>query len=289
MKPIYEIIAKKADESFACKERCQPAFDIGWHVHPELQMTLLLSGHGYRIVGDNIAPLKPGELVLIGSSLPHLWHHDDFGKGPRKEIHFITLNFRENFLGDGFLQLPEMTPVRNLFANARRGLMIKGATRERVAPKVRAIAQGHGLRRIVDLLEILDLLSQSPDLEPMASAGFVPEHNLVDEQRLSQVCTYIIQHLDEEIHRDTLARMVHLAPVSFSRYFKTRTGRTLPDFINELRVGRACRMLAEEEQSVTNIALACGFTNLAHFHRQFRRRIKLKPLEYRSLVNRREG
>jgi AraC-like DNA-binding protein len=286
MKPILEIIEQKAGQSFACKERFQPAFDIAWHVHPELQLSLFISGQGYRIVGDSIAYLQPDDLVLVGSNLPHLWHHDDFGQKPLGNIHFITLNFREDFLGDSFLQLPELKPVRTLFTQAKRGLQVNGQTRALVAAKMKSISIQTGLIRIIELLEILDLLASSSELESVASAGFMPDVNLVDEQRLSQVCSHIIKHLDEELHRDDLARLVNLAPVSFSRYFKTRTGKTLPDFINELRVGRACRMLAEDQQSITDIAMACGFSNLANFHRQFRKRMQLTPRDYRNLVNR---
>jgi AraC-like DNA-binding protein len=286
MKPIVEIISKQPDQSFSCKERCQLAFDIGWHVHPELQMSLMLSGRGYRIVGDNIAPLHPGDLVLVGSNLPHLWHHDNYDLQSGRKIHFITINFRESFLGDGFLELPEMKDIKHLFKRAKRGLHIKGRTQVLVAKKMHAIASNSGFRRIMDLLEILELLSRSTEVAPIATAGFLPEHNLVDEQRLSKVCGYIIEHLDSTINRDELARMVHLTPASFSRYFKTRTGKTLPDFINELRIGRACHMLAEADQSITDISLSCGFPNLAHFHRQFRRRIQRTPREYRELVNR---
>lgn len=286
MKPIFEIIEQKVDQSFACKEREQPTFDIGWHVHPELQLSLFLSGRGYRIVGDHIASLEPGDLVLVGANLPHIWHHDEVGGKPRARVHFVTVTFREDFGGGAFLQLPEMKPVRNLFSHAKRGLRIRGETRAQVATRLRAIAAGSGLGRIVDLLAILDLLAASTELEPVASAGFMPDVNLEDEQRLSLVCSHIIAHLDEEVHRDTLADLVHLAPASFSRYFKARTGKTLPDFVNELRVGRACRMLAEADQPITEIALACGYANLANFHRQFRQRMRLTPRDYRNLMNR---
>ncbi len=285
MKPILEIIEPKAGQSFACKERLQSTFDIAWHVHPELQLSLFISGKGYRIVGDSIAYLQPGDLVLVGPNLPHLWHHEDFGNQPKENIHFITLNFREDFLGEAFLQLPELKPVRSLFARSKQGLQVNGQTRERVAANMRAITGLAGLRRILELIEILEHLALSQELEPLASAGFMPDVNVVDEQRLSQVCSYIIKHLEEELHRDDLARLVNLAPVSFSRYFKARTGKTLPDFINELRVGRACRMLAEDQQSITDIAMACGFANLANFHRQFRKRMKLAPRDYRNMVN----
>lgn len=286
MKPILEIIEQKAGQSFACKERLQPEFDIAWHVHPELQLSLFISGQGYRIVGDNISYLHPDDLVLVGSNLPHLWHHDDFGQKPLGNIHFITLNFREDFLGEPFLHLPEMKPVRTLFAHAKRGLQVNGQTRVLVAAKMKSIMSGSGLGRMIELLEILNLLAASSELEPVASVGFMPDVNLLDEQRLSQVCSYIIKHLDEELHRDELAKLVNLAPVSFSRYFKTRTGKTLPDFINELRIGRACRMLVEDQQSITDIAMGCGFSNLANFHRQFRKRMQLAPRDYRNLVNR---
>jgi AraC-like DNA-binding protein len=288
MKPIVEIIAQKVDQSFSCKVRRQLTFDIGWHVHPELQMSLMLEGRGYRILGDNITPLQPGDLVLVGANVPHCWHHDPIGKKRREEIHFITINFREDFLGEVFLNLPEMKPVLSLFTRAKRGLLIQGDTRAKIAERMYSIAGGNGLHRIIDLLGILDLLVNSHELEPIATAGFMPEVNLVDEQRLNLVCSHIIHHLDEEIHREELARLVNLSPISFSRYFKTRTGKTLPDFINELRVGRACRLLGEEDQPITDIALACGFPNLSHFHRQFRRRIGLSPREYRNVVNQSE-
>lgn len=286
MRPIVEIIAQKVDQSFSCKERHQDTFDIGWHVHHELQMSLFISGRGYRIVGDGIAPLHPGDLVLVGANVPHIWHHEDLGQRGHQKVHFITINFREDFLGEGFFNLPEMIPVRNVFTRAKRGLHIKGATRDRVAVKLRSIASGSGLRRIIDLLDVFDILAHSDEIEPIATAGFYPEMNLADEKRLSQVCGYIIEHLEETVDRDELARLVNLTPTSFSRYFRTRTGRTLPDFINELRVGRACRMLAEKDTSITEIALACGFPNLAHFHRQFRQRTNLNPREYRHLVHR---
>jgi AraC-like DNA-binding protein len=286
MRPIVEIIARKVDQSFSCKEKNQDTFDIGWHVHHELQMSLFISGRGYRIVGDSIAALHPGDLVLVGADVPHIWHHEDLGQHGRQKIHFITINFREDFLGEAFLKLPEMVPVRSLFARAKRGLRIKGVTRDRVAAKMHAISSGAGLRRLVDLLDILEVLANSSETEPIATAGFSPEMNLSDEKRLSQICGYIIEHLEEPVDRDELARLVNLTPTSFSRYFRMRTGRTLPNFINELRVGRACRMLSEKDTSVTEIALACGFPNLAHFHRQFRQRIKLTPREYRHLVHR---
>lgn len=251
-------------------------------------MSLFIGGRGYRIVGDHIATLHPGDLVLVGANLPHLWHHDDWRQGASPDIHFITINFREDFLGEPFLGLPEFKLVAGLFHRAKQGLRVSGATRDRVEAGMRAIAAGQGLRRVIDLLEILDILSRSTELESIATAGFMPEINLVDEQRLSRVSGHIIEHLHEEIHRAELARLVSLTPVSFSRYFKSRTGKTLPDFINELRIGRVCRMLAEGEQSVTDIALACGFPNLAHFHRQFRRRVGTSPRDYRALVNRRE-
>jgi transcriptional regulator GlxA family with amidase domain len=143
-----------------------------------------------------------------------------------------------------------------------------------------------GLGRVIGLLAILDELARSKDLRPISSAGFRPELSADDQGRMGRVFEHIHQHLTEDISRDIVAARASLSPGAFSRFFKTRTGKTLPQYVNELRVGRACSRLAETDDKVADIALDCGFQNLANFNRQFHRLMDASPREYRHRFRR---
>ena len=253
-----------------------------WHFHPEVQLTLVLKSSGYRIVGDNIAPLLPGDLVLVGASLPHVWHQDESPRKKNDAVHAIVVRFREDFLGDHFLQSPEMGAARRLFQRSARGLCVTGATRDRTAALLRDLAGEQGLGRLLKLLEIVKVLAESKHLQPIASANFSPELRDSDTPRMQRVMRYIHDRLDQVIEREDVARCAALSEGAFSRFFKTRTGKTLPQYINELRIGNACTRLRDAGAKVADIALECGFENLANFNRQFRAITGMSPREYRS-------
>jgi len=282
VKPVFEQTPRAQWESFHCEVVRDSSYNAAWHFHPEYQLTLVIKSRGHRLVGDNIAPLHAGDLALIGSNLPHVWQQDEPDPdNPTGAVHAIIVRFLETFAGRGFLEIPEMEPVRRLFQRAARGLHVTGATREIVAEKMRRLPDATGLERITALLSILAALARSKELRPIASPGFLPVLESTDQDRMQRVCNYINSHLTETIDRARVAREAHLSEGACSRFFKLRTGKTLPQYVNELRVGRACRMLAEEEGKITGIALECGFTNLANFNRRFREITRLTPRDYR--------
>jgi AraC-like DNA-binding protein len=252
-----------------------------WHFHPEVQLTLVLKSAGYRIVGDNIAPLAPGDLVLVGASLPHVWHQDAGGRRKGDAVHAIVVRFREDFLGDHFLRSPELEAVRRLLKRSARGLRVTGATRDATASLMQDLAGQQGLGRLLKLLEIVHLLAASKQLRPIASAHFSPALRDADTPRMQRVMRFIHERLDQVIERAEVARCAALSAGAFSRFFKTRTGKTLPQYINELRIGKACARLRDAEAKVADIALGCGFENLANFNRQFRAITGMSPREYR--------
>ncbi|HPC60449.1 MAG TPA: AraC family transcriptional regulator [Verrucomicrobiota bacterium] len=281
MKPAFEQTPQRPWESFHFEELRSSSYNATWHFHPEYQITLVLKSHGYRLVGDNISPLTAGDLVFIGSNLPHVWHQDETGSRSRDAVHAIVVRFLDTFLGHPFLHIPEMAPVQRLLKRSRRGLHVTGRTRDEVADRLLRLRSARGLERIAGLLSILGILAESRELTPIASAGFVPVLERDDQNRVERVIAYINQHLAEPIDRDVLAANAHLSPSAFSRFFKLRTGKSLPRYLNELRVGRACRLLADEHAKIVDIALQCGFNNLANFNRRFREITGLNPSDYR--------
>lgn len=288
--PVLENTPHREWESFHCEVVRGRGYGAQWHFHPEHQLTLVLRSRGHRVVGDSIAPLAAGDLVLVGGNVPHVWHQDpEASHGPHDAVHAIVVRFRDDFLGEGFLHKPEMQPLRDLLRRAQRGLHITGRTRHSVARRLQDLSQATGLQRVIHLLAVLDDLSRSKELRPLASAKFLPELQASDQDRMSRVLRHIQAHLIDEIARDDVASQASLSPGAFSRFFKTRTGKTLPQYVNELRIGRACSRLAETDDKVSDIALDCGFPNLSGFNRQFQRITGVTPREYRIKFQRSAG
>lgn len=287
MKPVFEQTPQRQWESFHCEVVRGPGYGATWHFHPEFQITLVLKSTGYRLVGDNITPLTSGDLVLVGANLPHVWQQD--AGGGRTAVHAIVVRFLDTLLGRDFLEIPEAAGVKRLLNRAARGLRVTGRTRDAVAERLQRLVEAKGLQRVAELLAILETLAQSRELQPIASAGFVPSLSSEDQGRMARVTAHIHAHLTGEIDRATVARAAHLSEGAFSRFFKLRTGKTLPEYVNELRVGRACRLLADESRKVTDIALDCGFRNLANFNRRFREITSRTPRDYRRQLQRSAG
>ncbi len=285
MDPIFEKTPKGEGESFHCEVVRGDSYNAAWHFHPEFQITLVLQGHGYRLVGDKIAPLRPGDLVLVGPNLPHVWHQDRPRTRSDPGVHAIVVRFGETFAGRDFLALPEMAAVCRLFERAARGLAVTGRTRLEVARRMEKMPHLAGLARLSELLAILDVLAHSREFKPIASTGYAPNLSTEDQERMERIISYINAHLGERIGRAQVARAACLSPGAFSRVFRLRTGKTLPEYVNELRVGRACRLLADERSKVIDIALECGFSNLANFNRRFRQITRASPRDYRRLLH----
>ena len=138
-----------------------------------------------------------------------------------------------------------------------------------------------GFQRVLDLLQILHRLAGSDELAPICSLGYLPQLPDQDGERLRRLCSIIQERISEPLPRNAIAAAAHLSPSAFSRFFKARTGKTFQDFVNELRIGRACRLLSEHEMNITEVAFACGFGNVASFNRSFRRAKHMNPTAYR--------
>jgi transcriptional regulator GlxA family with amidase domain len=156
--------------------------------------------------------------------------------------------------------------------------------RTHAAERMKMIPRARGVRRLTLLLEVLELFAASREVNSISSLGFAPILNPLDEQRVGKICAYINARLETPIFREELANLVSLSPDAFGKFFRSRMGKPLPVFVNELRVSRACRMLTETDESVMRIALECGFENLSNFNRQFLRHTRETPRQYRKTV-----
>lgn len=279
MKPIFQRLTTEPEEGFTFKAFRSAGFNCPWHVHPEYEVILVLEGRGYRIVGDNITSLGPGDLVFVGPGLPHIWQEEP-ASGSR-QVRTLLIQFDERFLGDGLLKLPALEPVRQFLRRTARGLHIVGPTRKKVSAVMQQMTRSKGFRRLLQFLEILSLLASSKDCHPIASPSFAPNFEVFEQERMDHVFQFLTSRIDQDVRIADAARLIHLSEGAFSRFFRAHTGKTFPEFVNALRIGRACRLLTESERNITEVAYACGFTNLSNFNRQFLRLKALSPREFR--------
>lgn len=259
-----------------------PGFPFVWHHHPEVELTLILRGHGQRFVGDSIEPFGPGDLVLLGPHLPHTWHTPP-GGGSVAEA--VVVQFLPDFAGHAWWDLPEATALRRLLTRAARGVAFP-PDHDGVARTLIAMETRNPWQRITDLLDVLGRLADPADADgdagrvlSAAPHAAAPRHH--DRRRIDTVCRLIAEHYHEPMTQARAASAVGLGPSSFSRFFKRMTGRTFVNYLHEVRIADACRRLTHTDRPITDVCFDCGFENLSHFNRIFRRLRGTSPRAFR--------
>ncbi len=280
MKPLFRKIIQASGSSFSFVEESPPLFETPWHFHPEYELILIENSTGKRFMGDNIAEFDTSELVLVGPNLPHFWHNDpgcDLTGARAYVIHFGA-----DFLGDAYFNLPELIPINQLLNSAQTGLKITGQTNALVANLIRQLPALKGFERLMHLQHILHVLSGSGEREPLSSLGFVESFRARPNERVSRVYEYVMYNFRQKITLQAVASVASMSEVGFCRYFKKTTGKPFFSFLNEIRIGYACRLLIESTLNVTQVSYESGFNNLAHFNRQFKLITAQTPQQYRS-------
>ena len=253
-----------------------------WHYHPACEITLVRRGGSARWVGDRLDPLVPGDLVLLGPGLPHDYRNAPLPNRRPQPVEWIVVHFMPHALGQDWQKHTTLDPLRRLSERARRGLRVGGRTRDRAEAILLQMVRAHGLRRLILLLELLDLLSDSKQLTEISSAGFRMETQAYASDRIGTACATIEQHQTSPIRVPELARMTGLSESAFSRLFKKCTNSTVPQYVNRFRIAHACRLLAETDMTVGEIIRLCGYLSPAHFQREFKKIHRNSPQEYRQ-------
>lgn len=272
------------EKAFVCSYLDDPHFDTNWHFHSEYQLFVVLEGHGTRFIGDNIKRFNNGDMVFTGPNMPHLWRNDEgyFHKENNLRVRGIVIYFPATIFGEYLIDKPEMKPIRKLFDRAQRGLEIKGITHKRILKLMREMLELEGLDRIIQLLNILKTLAASQDCDYITSVGYTNVSKEIDKDKMATVHNYIMSNYRKNIRLEDVAEIANLTPSSFSRYFKARTNKTFSEFIIELRISYACKLILEDKSSITQICYECGFNTLSNFNRKFKENIHKKPLEYKK-------
>lgn len=277
--------------SFTTIELLESHFDPNWHFHPHYQLFTVLEGTGTRFIGDDIRHFEAGDTVFLGPNIPHLWRSDRayFEGNSELKTHGIVVYFTEDFLGEGFFNRPEMHALKQLLDKGLRGLDINGTAREMVQKSLKKIAASQGFEAILELLSTLHQLSNTPEVDYITNVGYVNTYKVSETERMQRVYEYVMKHFKEEIRLQEVSALANMTEAAFCRYFKSRANKTFSDFVSEIRIAYACKLLVQEKYSVTQICYESGFNTVSNFNRQFKNLTGKSPLQYQKVYTRGGG
>jgi AraC-like DNA-binding protein len=282
MRIVFEKIVPDAGKSFAILDKRAPAFDGRFHFHPEVELTLIESSSGRRVVGDSIEPFLPGDLVLLGENLPHQYVSDPTSDAAPAVAKVIQ--FRTDFLGDAWLDLSEFRRVSSMLKQASRGLKFSADTTSEAAHLIAHLFAASDVKRLTLLLELLDVLSRDGRAAPIASAGYLSKINTREGDAIDRALEYLNTNYTEPITLEDLSSHLHVSPATCNRLLQKSIGRSFKTALIEIRISHACRLLLESDQSIVQVAFASGFTNLSNFNRRFKELKGHSPKAYRNLM-----
>lgn len=272
---LEDIPSKQGGASFYQTKISVPAFEFKWHYHPEFELTYILKGNGYRVVGNAHEHFSEGDLVLLGSNLPHTWcgRLDD---GAPSEA--LVIQFSKEFI-EPFLKLNESQSIQKLLDLSQRGLCFDNC--QLIVNQINNLSNTSGIDSILSLISILNQLSKGLS-RPLTTENY---HGIITKQfesRVNKVCTHLQQHFHEAITLKQVADLVFMSESNFCKFFKKATGTTFSDYVNNLRINEACHLLLYSDDTICHIANACGFTSLSYFNRVFLKKKKHTPSEFRK-------
>jgi len=284
MKPKLLKIALAPEHSFSIRYDVVPFFFNEWHFHPEIELVYINDGTGTQFIGDNIQQFNTGDMVLVGSNLPHLWLCDEkyFVKANKLKVTSTVIHFMPDMLGNSFFKLPENKEIDKLLEKARMGLHIYRQTNALILEKMQALLLAQSSEKIILLLQILHILAHSKELSPIVSKNYqllIPQK---ESERINIIYQHVFNQFKHPVKLEEVAALIHMSPNSFCRYFKTRTRKTFSSFLLEVRINHACKLLTETDLTISEICYKCGFNNFSNFNRHFKKETGYTPLQYKT-------
>lgn len=282
MKPLRVDTIPKLKLSWNAKLYEKSKFYMPWHIHDLYELTCITQGQGTRVVGDKVESFFKGDLLLIGQNLPHVWRSDSIEQHAVK-AQSITVQFSNDFPTPYFFDLPEMQPVKILLDASRRGVEPCGALRTLCESKLRRLLQVDPPHQVSLILEILADIALSKEVRYVASEGYTSP-NATNASRWQRISEFVFDNFHRPIVALELAEVAEMHTASLARYFRNTVGMNPTQYVNQVRIGQACRLLGDVDRSILDICFGCGFQNLSHFNRCFKSITKMTPTQYRAKV-----
>lgn len=252
--------------------------DVFWHYHPEIELVYVNGGCGKRQIGSHISYYRNGDLILIGSLLPHCAFTDGLTDHSAETV----IQFKDDFLGQDFFGSKELFGIKNLMERAKKGIVFHGDTKRRIGADIEALKHLQPFEKLVGLLKVLREMEKTNKYTLLNAEGFILETNLQDNDRINIIFNFVKREFERSISLDEISTEVSMTVPAFCRYFKKITGKTFTRFVNEYRLTHAAKLLHEKQISITDVCYESGFNNFSHFNKQFKVFTGKSPSVYRN-------
>lgn len=273
---FHEITPLSEDDFFIVLNHFNAKFDFPVHCHPEYELNLVLNSKGKRIIGDSIKEYQHPDMVLIGQNTPHAW------TGHEEGAHVVTIQFHVDFLSEKTLSRKLTLPIKELLERSKMGVLFSPETTASMTDRILSLTEIQGFDSLLEFLSILYDLSISRNQLILSSSSYVEQFNTSKSRRIKMVNQFLHENLANQIRINDVAELVSMAPSAFSHFFKKRTQRSFSDYLTDLRIGKAAKMLIETEKNISEICFESGFNNVSNFNRSFKTQKGCTPSEFRS-------
>ncbi len=287
MKPLLIKNNPALTENIYVKEVEVAFLNTPLHFHNDYEMVYMEESCGKRIIGDYVENFDDEDLIILGPNLPHVWYNeaDYYKEESTKKVKAVVTYFKSNCLNEEFIDSFQSTNLKQLLHDLQRGIKVYGECKEIIIKKIKNLSNEKGLKRMISLLEILNALSELKEYQCLASKGYINSYNEWDVERMNKVYEYIMNNFNREIELNKAAELANMTPSSFCKYFKIRTQKTFSKFVNEVRIGYACKLLFNQDVNISDVCFDSGFNNLANFNRNFKKFTNKTPREYRKSIH----
>jgi AraC-like DNA-binding protein len=279
MKAHFEKITSSPENSFKAFIYEEHEFSAPWHFHPEYELTCILNSKGMRYVGDSVQQFEEEDLVLVGANLPHCWKNTGDYQGLSTAL---VIQWREDILGEGWLQKKEFINIQQLLKQAARGLKFSHEVNVQLKDTLMSIVDQPPFDKLIILLKILNQLAASEQYELLCGNSF--SYNLDHEanEKINKIYNYVRERYQHKIKLQEIASLVAMSETAFCRFFKKKLNKSFFTFVNEYRIHMPSKLLIETDRQVAQIGYECGYESLPFFYRQFQKFMHCSPFAYKK-------
>jgi len=285
MKLILKNTESSANERINITKKEIPCLDSSWHYHAQYELLYISQSNGIRFVGDSVSHFFPGDLVLVGPYLPHLWRNDAsyYGDDQVNKVKTIVIKFTKDFLGAETFHNPEFIEINKMLEQSKFGLFFGADISSQLHEELIGIIDLSPAGQSIKLLELLNVLSGATEIQPLSSSD-MRQYSTMNSQRLDEVIKFISNNYSEDINLNDVADKACMTTNSFCRFFKKMTNKSFIQFLNEVRIRNASRLLAQEVLPVSEICDMVGYKTITNFNRQFKQIMGTTPLAFRQTL-----
>lgn len=284
MKPVLRKSIPEVESSFVVRKDKGLNMKNSWHYHSECELVYIKKSAGTWLIGDYKGNFESGDIILLGSGISHSYVHEQKYLTEEKLIQgeaLVTL-FSPEIFGEPFLNLPEIKQIKNLIDLSKRGIKLTGSTKEIIASFMESMFEGAKGRKLINLLNILQLISERNEYKILATEGYDCKNEKSNNDRLTSIIEYTFYNYHRQITIEEVASLVNMSIHSFCRFFKAKTMKTYTQFLMEIRIGRACKLLIEDDMHSGEVGYVCGYNSISHFNHQFKSVKNKSPLEFKK-------